>query len=226
MKCWQKWEDTQISLLKRTKKKLKKKTIKLKPIQWLTANQIKYSKLGMRQENDRQDKVILNRSLKWLENKWGDWRKNWGKDFRTVIKYLESLGRTQQQLVTRYEARPLTLLPHKHSCLATQPLLLRSQEFVSLRLNSTAESFKTVFKKKKVLYILGITCVISCSTGHYFVLNIWPKKGHTAKPENCTIFLLVFCSTFHPHYKANVSRSVHFKVSCTEVYSFSTIFLR
>lgn len=124
------------------------------------------------------------------------------------------------------EARPLTLLPHKHSCLATQPLLLRPQEFVSLRLNSTAESFKTVFKKKKVLYILGITCVISCSTGHYFVLNIWPKKGHTAKPENCTIFLLVFCSTFHPRYKANVSRSVHFKVSCTEVYSFSTIFLR
>lgn len=51
------------------------------------------------------------------------------------------------------EARPLTLLPHKHSCLATQPLLLRPQEFVSLRLNSTAESFKTVFKKKKKYYI-------------------------------------------------------------------------
>eukprot|EP00069_Balaena_mysticetus_P015182 bmy_09016T0 len=53
-----------------------------------------------------KEKEILNRSLKQFEKKWEDLRqKQRVKDFKTVIiKYLESLVQTQQQLIKYWEA--------------------------------------------------------------------------------------------------------------------------
>ncbi|KAB1281109.1 Sorting nexin-2 [Camelus dromedarius] len=106
MKCWQKWEDAQITLLKKRETEAKM-MVANKPDKIQQAkNEIREKVTYSGRQKCNKEKEILNRSLKRFEKKWEDLRqKERVKDFKTVIiKYLESLVQTQQQLIKYWEA--------------------------------------------------------------------------------------------------------------------------
>uniref|UniRef100_A0A2K6G2C4 Sorting nexin-2 n=1 Tax=Propithecus coquereli TaxID=379532 RepID=A0A2K6G2C4_PROCO len=100
MKCWQKWEDAQITLLKKRETEAKM-TVANKP------DKIQQAKNEIREWEAKvqQGERDFEQISKTIRKEVGRFEKERVKDFKTVIiKYLESLVQTQQQLIKYWEA--------------------------------------------------------------------------------------------------------------------------
>uniref|UniRef100_A0A8C5USW9 Sorting nexin-2 n=1 Tax=Microcebus murinus TaxID=30608 RepID=A0A8C5USW9_MICMU len=104
MKCWQKWEDAQITLLKKRETEAKM-TVANKP------DKIQQAKNEIREEIEEWEAKVqqgerdFEQISKTIRKEVGRFEKERVKDFKTVIiKYLESLVQTQQQLIKYWEA--------------------------------------------------------------------------------------------------------------------------
>ncbi|XP_034847331.1 sorting nexin-2-like [Mirounga leonina] len=100
MKCWQKWEDAQITLLKKRETKAKM-MVANKP------DKIQQTKSEIREweAEVQQGGRDFEQISKTIRKEVGRFEKERVKDFKTVIiKYLESLVQTQQQLIKYWEA--------------------------------------------------------------------------------------------------------------------------
>nr|XP_011708468.1 sorting nexin-2-like [Macaca nemestrina] len=107
MKCWQKWEDAQITLLKKREAEAKM-MVANKP------DKIQQAKNEIREEIEEWEAKVqqgerdFEQISKTIRKEVGRFEKERVKDFKTVIiKYLESLVQTQQQLI-KYWGRILT----------------------------------------------------------------------------------------------------------------------
>nr|XP_054361405.1 sorting nexin-2-like [Mirounga angustirostris] len=100
MKCWQKWEDAQITLLKKRETKAKMMVANKPDKIQQTKSEIREWEAEV-QQGGRDFEQISKTILKEV----GRFEKERVKDFKTVIiKYLESLVQTQQQLIKYWEA--------------------------------------------------------------------------------------------------------------------------
>ncbi|XP_012666929.1 sorting nexin-2 [Otolemur garnettii] len=100
MKCWQKWEDAQITLLKKRETEAKM-MVANKP------DKIQQAKNEIREWEAKvqQGERDFEQISKTIRKEVGRFEKERVKDFKTVIiKYLESLVQTQQQLIKYWEA--------------------------------------------------------------------------------------------------------------------------
>ncbi|XP_059999459.1 sorting nexin-2 isoform X2 [Lagenorhynchus albirostris] len=100
MKCWQKWEDAQITLLKKRETEAKM-MVANKP------DKIQQAKNEIREWEAKvqQGERDFEQISKTIRKEVGRFEKQRVKDFKTVIiKYLESLVQTQQQLIKYWEA--------------------------------------------------------------------------------------------------------------------------
>ena len=99
VKCWQKWEDAQITLLKKHETEAKM-MVANKP------DKIQQAKNEIREwEAKVQGERDFEQISKTIRKEVGRFEKERVKDFKTVIiKYLESLVQTQQQLIKYWEA--------------------------------------------------------------------------------------------------------------------------
>ncbi|KAI2538592.1 sorting nexin 2 [Homo sapiens] len=100
MKCWQKWEDAQITLLKKREAEAKM-MVANKP------DKIQQAKNEIREWEAKvqQGERDFEQISKTIRKEVGRFEKERVKDFKTVIiKYLESLVQTQQQLIKYWEA--------------------------------------------------------------------------------------------------------------------------
>ncbi|XP_006871704.1 PREDICTED: sorting nexin-2 [Chrysochloris asiatica] len=104
MKCWQKWEDAQITLLKKRETEAKM-MVANKP------DKIQQAKNEIREEIEEWEAKVqqgerdFEQISKTIRKEVGRFEKERVKDFKTVIiKYLESLVQTQQQLIKYWEA--------------------------------------------------------------------------------------------------------------------------
>ncbi|KAM9672614.1 LOW QUALITY PROTEIN: sorting nexin-2-like [Trichechus inunguis] len=100
MKCWQKWEDAQITLCK-------KRLTKAKTMVAHKPDKIQQAKNEIREWEDKaqQGERDFEQISKMIQKEVGRFEKEPVKDFKTVIiKYLESLVQTQQQLIKYWEA--------------------------------------------------------------------------------------------------------------------------
>lgn len=137
MKCWQKWEDAQITLLKKREAEAKM-MVANKP------DKIQQAKNEIREWEAKvqQGERDFEQISKTIRKEVGRFEKERVKDFKTVIiKYLESLVQTQQQLIKYW----------KHSYLKPKPLpsnkiiaVKKTVDVVPVMLNSTVKSFKTI----------------------------------------------------------------------------------
>uniref|UniRef100_A0AC11B3E2 Sorting nexin 2 n=2 Tax=Caprinae TaxID=9963 RepID=A0AC11B3E2_SHEEP len=100
VKCWQKWEDAQITLLKKRETEAKM-MVANKP------DKIQQAKNEIREWEAKvqQGERDFEQISKTIRKEVGRFEKERVKDFKTVIiKYLESLVQTQQQLIKYWEA--------------------------------------------------------------------------------------------------------------------------
>uniref|UniRef100_A0A8D1WDH0 Sorting nexin-2 n=1 Tax=Sus scrofa TaxID=9823 RepID=A0A8D1WDH0_PIG len=100
MKCWQKWEDAQMTLLKKRETEAKM-MVANKP------DKIQQAKNEIREWEAKvqQGERDFEQISKTIRKEVGRFEKERVKDFKTVIiKYLESLVQTQQQLIKYWEA--------------------------------------------------------------------------------------------------------------------------
>ncbi|GAB1301720.1 Sorting nexin-2 [Apodemus speciosus] len=100
MKCWQKWEDAQITLLKKRETEAKM-MVANKP------DKIQQAKNEIREWEAKvqQGERDFEQISKTIRKEVGRFEKERVKDFKAVIiKYLESLVQTQQQLIKYWEA--------------------------------------------------------------------------------------------------------------------------
>ncbi|KAM8961297.1 sorting nexin-2 [Pelodytes ibericus] len=100
MKCWQKWQDAQINLQKKREAEAKLQ-ISNKP------DKIQQAKDEIREWEAKvqQGERDFEQISKTIRKEVGRFEKDRVKDFKTVIiKYLESLVQTQQQLIKYWEA--------------------------------------------------------------------------------------------------------------------------
>ncbi|XP_008071367.1 sorting nexin-2 isoform X1 [Carlito syrichta] len=104
MKCWQKWEDAQITLLKKRETEAKM-MVANKP------DKIQQAKNEIREEIEEWEAKVqqgerdFEQISKTIRKEVGRFEKERVKDFKTVIiKYLESLVQTQQQLIKYWES--------------------------------------------------------------------------------------------------------------------------
>ncbi|KAG9487896.1 hypothetical protein GDO78_007605 [Eleutherodactylus coqui] len=100
MKCWQKWQDTQVNLQKKREAEAKLQ-IANKP------DKLQQAKDEIREleEKVQQGEKDFEQISKTIRKEVGRFEKQRVKDFKTVIiKYLESLVQTQQQLIKYWEA--------------------------------------------------------------------------------------------------------------------------
>ncbi|ELK29724.1 Sorting nexin-2 [Myotis davidii] len=100
MKCWQKWEDAQITLLKKRETEAKM-MVANKP------DKIQQAKNEIREWEAKvqQGERDFEQISKTIRKEVGRFEAKRVKDFKTVIiKYLESLVQTQQQLIKYWEA--------------------------------------------------------------------------------------------------------------------------
>uniref|UniRef100_A0A8C2MYD7 Sorting nexin-2 n=1 Tax=Cricetulus griseus TaxID=10029 RepID=A0A8C2MYD7_CRIGR len=100
MKCWQKWEDAQITLLKKRETEAKM-MVANKP------DKIQQAKNEIREWEAKvqQGERDFEQISKTIRKEVGRFEKERVKDFKSVIiKYLESLVQTQQQLIKYWEA--------------------------------------------------------------------------------------------------------------------------
>uniref|UniRef100_A0A8C6I581 Sorting nexin-2 n=2 Tax=Mus TaxID=862507 RepID=A0A8C6I581_MUSSI len=104
MKCWQKWEDAQITLLKKRETEAKM-MVANKP------DKIQQAKNEIREEIEEWEAKVqqgerdFEQISKTIRKEVGRFEKERVKDFKAVIiKYLESLVQTQQQLIKYWEA--------------------------------------------------------------------------------------------------------------------------
>uniref|UniRef100_A0A287B194 Sorting nexin-2 n=1 Tax=Sus scrofa TaxID=9823 RepID=A0A287B194_PIG len=104
MKCWQKWEDAQMTLLKKRETEAKM-MVANKP------DKIQQAKNEIREEIEEWEAKVqqgerdFEQISKTIRKEVGRFEAKRVKDFKTVIiKYLESLVQTQQQLIKYWEA--------------------------------------------------------------------------------------------------------------------------
>uniref|UniRef100_G3WI43 Sorting nexin-2 n=1 Tax=Sarcophilus harrisii TaxID=9305 RepID=G3WI43_SARHA len=104
MKCWQKWDDAQITLQKKREAEAKM-MLANKP------DKIQQAKNEIREEIEEWEAKVqqgerdFEQISKTIRKEVGRFEKERVKDFKTVIiKYLESLVQTQQQLIKYWEA--------------------------------------------------------------------------------------------------------------------------
>ncbi|KAM5261914.1 sorting nexin-2 isoform 2-T2 [Hipposideros larvatus] len=105
MKCWQKWEDAQITLLKKRETEAKM-MVANKPDKIQQAkNEIREVINQNWEAKVQQGERDFEQISKTIRKEVGRFEKERVKDFKTVIiKYLESLVQTQQQLIKYWEA--------------------------------------------------------------------------------------------------------------------------
>uniref|UniRef100_A0A5F8G9Z9 Sorting nexin-2 n=1 Tax=Monodelphis domestica TaxID=13616 RepID=A0A5F8G9Z9_MONDO len=104
MKCWQKWDDAQVTLQKKREAEAKM-MLANKP------DKIQQAKNEIREEIEEWEAKVqqgerdFEQISKTIRKEVGRFEKERVKDFKTVIiKYLESLVQTQQQLIKYWEA--------------------------------------------------------------------------------------------------------------------------
>ncbi|KAJ1207421.1 hypothetical protein NDU88_002812 [Pleurodeles waltl] len=100
MKCWQKWQDAQINLQKKREAEMKLQVAN-KP------DKLQQAKDEIREWESKvqQGEREFDQISKTIRKEVGRFEKERVKDFKTVIiKYLESLVQTQQQLIKYWEA--------------------------------------------------------------------------------------------------------------------------
>ncbi|XP_041424174.1 sorting nexin-2 isoform X1 [Xenopus laevis] len=104
MKCWQKWQDAQVNLQKKQEAEAKLQ-ISNKPDKLQQAKDEIREEIEELEAKVQQGERDFDQISKTIRKEVGRFEKERVRDFKTVIiKYLESLVRTQQQLIKYWEA--------------------------------------------------------------------------------------------------------------------------
>ncbi|XP_010295650.1 PREDICTED: sorting nexin-2-like [Phaethon lepturus] len=100
MKCWQKWQDAQVTLQKKHEAEAKLQLAN-------RPDKLQQAKDGIKEweTKDQQGEKDFEQISKTIREEVQRFERERVKDFKTVIiKYLESLMQTQQQLIKCWEA--------------------------------------------------------------------------------------------------------------------------